>query len=260
MKQKAIFPKVANDMLWVQLTWTFGFLGIMLAINIYKIISAIIQGGMADPYYEVVFIAANIYMLVIGIISINFLPYFVENGITRKDYFKGTLIAAAGLSIVIPVIAFLVSAVENLIVTNATEMKYNPSDINMVVLETDGSIIDDAVQSIILTPFVDPGSNWILAIIVFSLNIFTYYILGWLISAAFYRFGTIAGLGFILLALFMLMLEDSLLRISLDLPVLERFTVLDFLPSGLAVLGILLIVIVTVWLIRLLTKRVSIKM
>ncbi len=36
MKAKAIYPKVATDLYWIQILWTLGFLGILLLIQIVK--------------------------------------------------------------------------------------------------------------------------------------------------------------------------------------------------------------------------------
>ncbi|PIB49211.1 hypothetical protein, partial [Pseudomonas sp. 2822-17] len=68
MNQLRIFPKVAIDMFWVQLQWTLGFLGVMLAIHIFRVIASLYRGTDVDTYFNAVFIAANIFMFVIGII------------------------------------------------------------------------------------------------------------------------------------------------------------------------------------------------
>ena len=261
MKQRT-FLKVAKDMFWVQMSWAFGFLGIMLAINIFKIIRATIQGNGVDNYYNSVFVAANIFMLVIGIISIYFLPHYVENGVTRKDYFKGTFIASLGLSVIVPIITISISTLQLFILKNIDKISFKEADINSIVSEINldiGDMISDAVTTIILTPYVDPQSNWMLAIGIFSLNIFIYYLIGWLISASFYRFDTLTGLGFILIAFIILTFEDTLLRISLDFPVANRFSILESLPFGVTVLGILFLILVSIWIIRTLTKSVTIK-
>src|SRR5690625_5822035 len=102
------FTKPALDLLWVQLTWTFGFLGIYFLVNLGKIIF----GDHVDSFYSAGYIASNIYMLVIGIIAINFMPYYVENGITRKNHFLGNTIAGVGLSIILPILIFLINFVD----------------------------------------------------------------------------------------------------------------------------------------------------
>ncbi|MBB6451181.1 hypothetical protein HNR44_003175 [Geomicrobium halophilum] len=63
-----------------------------------------------------------------------------------------------------------------------------------------GGVIAELVLSVILSPNVDPSGNWVLAIGVFALNIFIFYLLGWLISVGFKAGGTILGLVFIVLA------------------------------------------------------------
>ncbi|WP_068677308.1 hypothetical protein [Oceanobacillus sp. Castelsardo] len=254
------FPKVTADMFWMQMLWTFGFLGVMFIINIIKIVIDLIQGTEVDGYYASVLIASNIYMVIIGLISIYFLPYYVGNGVTRKDYFKGGLLASFGLSLAIPIITFFISIVERFIVTNLLNLNFHVIDINEAVLDVDGNIIGDLVLSVILTPYVDPGSNWLLAMGVFSLHLFIFYLLGWFISASFYRFGTLTGLVFILIAFIIILLKDLFLRISLGLPLSDRFSSLASLPLGVTLPGIMLLIVFTVWGIRLLTKRVTIKM
>jgi len=255
------FPKVAADMFWAQMIWTFGFLGVMFIINIVKIVINLVRGTEADGYYASVLIASNIFMIIIGLLAIYFLPYYVENGVTRKDYFKGALLASVGLSLAIPIITAIISIVEQFIVTTLLNINFRGIDIiNEVVSDVDGNIIGDLVLSVILTPYVDPGSNWILAIGVFSLQLFIFYLIGWFISASFYRFGTVTGLLFILVAIMINLLKDYFLRISLGLPLSDRFSTLDSLPQGVTVLGLLLLIVFTVWIIRLLTKKVAIKM
>lgn len=256
--KRTIFPKVANDMFWVQLLWALGFLGVLLVFHIVKIIVAFIQGTGVDSFYNSVYVT-NIFMLVIGIISVYFLPHYVGNGVTRKDYYKGALLASVGLSVVIPIIVSCVSALGQFIIKNIDKISLKESDFNAVVLETD-NIIGEIVKSVIFTPYVDPQSNWGLAIVVFSLNIFVYYLVGWLISAGFYRFDTGTGLGFIVIAFIVITLEDVLLRISLDLPIPSRFSVFDSLPSSITVLCMLFVIFLSLWTIRLLTKRATIKM
>ena len=260
MKQNAIYPKVATDMFWVQLFWSFGFLGVLLVIQIIKLILSIANGIEMNDYFGTVFIAANIFMLVIGIISsYGFIPHYVGNGVTRKDYFKGSAIASVGISIIIPIIASIVSVIQTLIsdFINLSILK-DSSLANKAIGNEDG-IIGEIVQSIILTPFVDLQSNWLLAIFVFALNIFIYYLAGWLIGSGFYRFGVLFGLISIIMAIFVIYASDILLRIALNLPVQAMFETMNF-PIYVSVIGIFVLVVITLWMIRQLTKRATIKM
>lgn len=257
MKQPSIFPKVAIDMFVVQAIWTAGFLGIMLLINVVKTIMAGFRGNEVEGFFNSVFVAGNIYMLVIGILAIYFLPHFVGNGVTRKDYFFGTVLSSIGLAITIPIITGLISILEK-IVLNLINIPLKVQTLNEV--DISGNIIGDIVQSIIISPHVDFQSNWGLAMAVLALNIFISYLLGWLISASFYRYGTVIGLASILTAIVFKMLKDTFLRMSLDLSAVGWFSSLEDLPIGIALLGIVVIILLSIWFIRMLTKRVAIKM
>lgn len=258
-KQPAIFLKVTRDMFLVQLFWAFWFLGILLFINVVNIVRTFFQDRGADNYFNALVIPANLFMLVIGIISVVFLKHFVQMGVTRKDYFKGTFLAAIGLSVVIPIISIAINALQQLIVSNIESFSFRATDLNSVIAEIDSHIIADLVQAIILTPHVDPGSNWFLATAVMCLNMFIYYLVGWLVSAGFQRLNSFAGLGVTIAAVLILMLQDTLLRVSLDLPVLERFELLQVFPLSAAVAGILILILLTIAAIRTFVKRITVK-
>ncbi|WP_164215955.1 hypothetical protein [Virgibacillus sp. YIM 98842] len=261
------YPKITRDMFLVLMSWTFGFIGVMIVINIIQRGINVIQGAEVDGgFYVSLLIASNIYMIIIGIISIYFLPYYVENGVTRKDYFKGTLLASAAVSFVIPIITLLIAIVERFILSNLLNISYKMQNLNEIfneaIIDTDsglGSIIGDLILSVILSPNIDPSGNWILAIAVFALNIFMFYLLGWLISAGFYRGGIIIGLVFIIFAFAINIVKDTLLRVAMDLPFSARFSALEPFSPWIAAAGILILILFIIWVIRLLTKRVPIE-
>ena len=250
----------------VQLVWSLSFLGILLFLQIAKPILAMIPLlNMNDKinvgnYFDTVFVSSNIFMLVIGIIAIlGFLPYYVSNGVTRKDYFKGAAIAAAGLAISIPIVASVIYALQIFIMKITSLPIVQESTLANQVMETDDDFIGELIQSISMTPFVELESNWLLAIVIFSLNIFTYYVAGWLIGAGFYRFGVPVGLLCIVIAFIVVYIQDLLLSIALDLPVHDMFASLDF-SLYLAIPGTLALAGITLWMIHKLTKRAPIKM
>lgn len=260
MKQKAVYPKVASDMFWSQLIWAFGFLGIMLIIHIVKLVLATFNHDSVDYFFNSSFIASNIFMFVIGIIAINFLAHFIGHGVTRKDYFKGNLIAAIGLSLAIPIISFIVNLLDEYLLKKLFSVEYRAATINEFEIGESFHIIEELVEAILLTPYVNPESNWLLALAIFSLNIFFCYIVGWLISASFYRLGTIVGLASILLASAALMIKNALLRISLELPVKSWYSGLEDISAWFALVIILIIIIAIVTGIHGLLKKVTVKM
>lgn len=249
MKKPVQFPQVGFDLLIIQLTWTLGYLGIMLLVNIVRLLVFNVE---IDTFYNQSFFASNIFMLVIGIISINFLRYYVENGITRKNYFLGNVLASIFLSILIPIFSYIISILQGLVLTGFREPNIIP--------ESDGNLIADLLQTILLSPYVDTEANLLLSLANFSLNIFVFYILGWLISTAFYRIGVIGGLLFIAIALGLAAAKDSFQRIALDLPLFEYFSFFHEVPTTIAISLVFAIIVGILILLRLLTKRAPVKM
>lgn len=252
------FPRIGLDMFVTQVIWTFFALGIFILINI---IQKIFNMNV-DSIYNSGFIASNIYMLIIGIIVITFLNYHVELGITRKNYFYGTALASIGLSLVIPVILYVVSLVESFIINRFTSFTIETGTLDgvltEVVTDVDGNIIAEIVLSLILTPFTNPETNLLLSFAVFSLNIFIFYIVGWLIGAAFKQTGVIGGILFTLLGIAIVAVKDSMMRLAMDAPLFKNFAFLEVVPQAMAIPVIVFVILVTFVLIRLLTRRAEV--
>lgn len=258
MNQPRNFTKVASDMFFVQGMWAAGFLGVMLIVQIIKIVTATFSDHEVNAFFDATFIAANIFMLVIGIISaIGFIPHYVGNGVTRKDYFKGAILGTIGLSIAIPIVSAIVTSLFSLIL-NLLNLRINIVSFENNVNDPDGNIIGHLVTSVIFSPHIELSSSWLLAILIFALNIFTYYCAGWLIGSAFSRWGVIGGLLSIVIGFIVIQAEDILLSASLGLNVpsfLEDFEI----PIVLSMVGIILVITICLWLIRQLTKRIIVK-
>ncbi|MFB1050026.1 hypothetical protein [Paraliobacillus sp. JSM ZJ581] len=254
------FTKSGLDLLAIQMKWTLFSLGIFTLINvIQKFFSSNV-----DSFYYAGYISSNIYMFVIGIIAISFLTHYVENGITRKNYFYGNVIASIGLSIIIPIILYVVNLVELFIINRFTAFTSDNISINSIMVDVvndvDGNIIAEIVLSMILSPFISLETNVILSLSLFSINIFVFYIIGWLIGAAFQRLGVIGGLLFIIIGVTLIGVKDSMLRLALDTPLFKSFSFLEVVPEALALPVIFLVIVATLIMIRLLTKRTSISM
>lgn len=256
MQQPVSVSKTAIEMLWVQLTWTFWFVGIILVINVFNIFFS--SDGI-DGFYSSGYISSNIYMLVIGIITISFLRYYVENGVTRKNYYYGNILAAIGISIILPILIYLISLVEKFIFNSFTSIVLQERTLGKIDIDMDGNIIGEIVQTMILTPFISPENNLLFSLALFSLHIFVFYLIGWLIGSGFSRLGVIGGLAIIVLGIAFLMIKDTMVRVAFDFPLLETFSVLNDVPESMAYLVIAAIILVTLLLIRLLTKRAPIK-
>lgn len=249
--------KVFQDMFLTQGSWTAWFLGIAFFVTMVRAILAYFHGNDVDLYYNAVFVAANVYMLVIGILAFYFLPYFVENGVTRKEYFRGALLASMGLSVAIPIATYIITVITKPILQNF--VTFREETINRAITDTESHIIGDFVLSVFIRPFVELDANWLLSIAIFSLNIFVFYLLGWFIGMSFYRFKTVAGLASIALAIIVSSVLDTLIRASANLPILETFAVISEINGSLSFIIICLLIIAIILLIYQMAKRAPVK-
>lgn len=256
MNEQAKYMKVAKGLLFVQGKWTITFLAIVLFITILKIIFGAIRGNEVDGFFETAFVASNIYMFITGIIAVSFLAYFVENGVTRKDYFLGAIIAAIILSIFLPIIAVIINLIEKFVFT-LFHIPYKVT--NLDDIEFDGDIISDFVQSLIVSPYVNPDSNVFLACFILFINLFVAYLLGWFIRAGYYRFGSMIGFLFIVIAVCLKLLKDTLIRVQLDQQIVSWFLNFTTLPLSMTIIGVVAIIAFMIFMIRMATKRVTVK-
>jgi uncharacterized integral membrane protein len=105
MKEKMIISKVARDMFLEQLKWSLWFIGIVVLLHVVFFILSSQFDFKINNLFTFSYMAAPIYMLIIGIIAgTSFLPFFVKHGVTRKDYFWGSSVAALILSFSLAII------------------------------------------------------------------------------------------------------------------------------------------------------------
>lgn len=259
MNERKLLSTVTQQLFLSQLKWTYAFLGIILIVNIVKIIFAFINGIEVQGYFNMSFVASNFYMFIIGMQAMEFLAYFVGNGVTRKHYIIGNVISTIGLSLFISIATLILFYMEKFIVS-VTNLQYKIQSINEI--ELDGNIIGDTLQMMIISPYVDPNDHALLATIILSVHLFVFYLLGWLIVASFYRYKVVIGLISIVAAIAIKMLKDSFIRIAIDLPAIGIFSSLDSLSLSplIAIIGVLLIIVGLVYMIRTITKDIPIKM
>ena len=258
---KSIGRKVGLDLFIEQMGWTGWFIGITFIIHLIKVVFATYQGDEVNVYYLSGHISSGIYMLVIGIIVGHaFLSFYVENGVTRKDFFIGGLLAATGLSIAIPTIVLLITSIEifvvkllNLSIIFETSFK--------AAIEDDGKVgIGNVVSHIINGPGIDLDSNWFLSTFVFMLNLIFYYLLGWMVASSFQRYGFMVGLGTIVLSYTMILIRGWLWgdEVRGYIAYILPFDKLD-LPLHGFIIGSLVLTALSGKLIRLFTRRMPIK-
>ncbi|WP_127589602.1 Tat pathway signal protein [Paenibacillus lautus] len=241
-KTSSAVTRVSTDMFIQQGSWALGFLAIVLlmiyiGVGIGSSMGVNVRAGIAEEdFFSIVYRSTKGFMLVIGIISAyGFLSYYVRHGITRRDFFNGAALAAVYLSLAFPVVVGLVNWIIGMLTSH------------------------DAGSTLLLQKF---DNNWLLILVSYGVQIFIYYLMGWMIGSGFYRFGWIRGLGWIAVALVLIGFMDALWQFELAsiweqwLPVTTAFSVT--LPVSLA--GSVAVILIALLLIRLITRKVTIKM
>lgn len=263
MKKKNRYPKVALDMFAAQGAWSLWFLGIITTIHIIKTIISINTGSTQEDFYLSSFVSFNIYMFIIGIIAAySFLPFYVKNGVTRKDYYKGSIIATLVLSVVLVIISLLITGLEHGMLNIANlPITFDQSLTEMMEEDDGGILIAMIVKMIVVSPYIGLTSNWLVSIVLACLNLVSSYVIGWLIGAGYYRYGWIIGFGFIGMAIVLMTSWDILWGSEIAAPLsgLLGFTSID-VPFIVSFLVSVMIIAFVLWIIRAITRKVVVKL
>lgn len=263
MKRKAVYPKVAGDLFFAQGGWSIWFLGIITIVHIVKAVVAFNTGSPQEDFYGSSTVSSNIYIFIIGIIgAYAFLPMYVQNGVTRKDYFKGAILAVIGLSVAIVLFSVLLTGLEYLLVKYANlPVEIDNSKIISFDEDGDDNIIATIVKMMVVSPYVSLSGNWLLSLVVSCFNLITSYFIGWLIGAGYYRYGWFIGLGFIGLSIVFMMSWDMLWGIEVSEPLSTWIGVGSWdLPVLVSFLGSFAIIGIILTIIRTITRKVIVKL
>lgn len=126
-------------------------------------------------YLELIGGATKGYMMVIGILATPiYLPLFVTHGTTRRDFVKGSLAFAALLSVAATAVLYL-----------------------SYLLQEAGAQPYKIGQGHLFTALNQP----LLIFVEYSLLLMAFFVSGWLIGSAYYRFGWVKGLFFMAVSL-----------------------------------------------------------
>ncbi len=247
MKTKPIYLKIASDVFWFQLKWTIPFFSIILLVHLIQNAPVFTKGQPLQDFLLTSYISSNIYMFIIGIISAAvFLPFYVKNGLTRKDYFKSAILGSSGLAVALVLASAMIAGIEHLVI-QMIDFPYGIESINVLqdAKDTDNNVIAIIVTGMLFSPIIDPGHGWVLTLFLFSVNLFTYFVMGWMIGAAFYRMKLI---GFAVLALFIFLLR------------IRDIIWESGLPLYASMAGLFVLIGIMLWIIKLLSRRVTIKL
>ncbi|WP_341201191.1 hypothetical protein [Planomicrobium okeanokoites] len=235
MKQKKFNSKVAFGIFYEQFKWSLWFLSILVTIHVFVLFFVPNSDAGIVNFFEFSRYSSAIFMLVCGIMAVYvFVTSHVQQGVTRKNVYFGIAIGALGLAIFLTMIPILVTGIEFLL-AEYTALQFTFTSI--------GS-----------------SSEWLMEAVFYLLNIFTYYLIGWLIGVGYYRFGWIIGFLFIAAAIVALSLngyfweEDDIGSVIPWLPDIQT----DSSPF-IAITCSLILSVALLGVMRLLTKRMAIK-
>lgn len=239
MKQVKLYPKVAFDLFYEQFKWGIWFFTFLIAAHIIGIFIVVRNDTSIPPFFVFSSQSVAIFMLVCGIISAYaFMSYYVQQGITRKDLYIGTVLSTLALALAVTLVPLAVNAIEHLI-----------SNFVALPIETDAEFLYDS------------ATGWFSAAGIFFLNAFTYHLVGWLIGVGYYRFGWVIGFGFIAIAIAALSLNGYFWGDG------DLSSIIPWVPHipaeaspALALAGSVILIAVLLVSTRMLTKRITIKM
>lgn len=228
-----ISSKVAADLFTIQVKWSLWYIAVIVLLHVF--ISFLSEHGIFALSYG----STPTYMLVLGIVAGNFLPFYVKHGVTRKDYYLGSALAALGLSFTLAVIFCILSGFESIIYANI-DLGINMDSFNFQMI-------------------IEGSSNWYTSVLIYALNTYAFYLLGWFIYLGFSRYKWVTGIVFCLLAFLFASLHglfwnDQLLPIFAN----EMANLSATVPLYIAILGTVVLIGILLGLIRLLTKKTPI--
>ena len=232
------YRRVAAAVFSDMFKWSLWFFSILLTIHVIRVFWLNGDTNQIEGFFVFSQYSVNIFMLVVGIMSAYvFMSRHIQQGISRRDSYLGTALAAIALSLFATLVPLVINGLQHLLAESIS-----------LPVELDTA-----------SAFETTG-GWFAAAIALFLNTLTFYLAGWIISIGYYRFGWIAGFGFIALSFIIFGLNDYLWKPN-------TADAMEWLPYDpleanfwLTATGSSAMILVLFFLLRLLTKRVPIKM
>lgn len=238
MKLKSKVTKVFMNLYIDQLKWSIWFVLTNIIIHVVMAIFAFLADTKLNNLFEFSMNPSFVYMLIIGVAAgFYFLPFYIKQGVTRKEYYIGSVLSAIAISVTLVVSFGVLSGVEKII--------FNSLDYSF----TSEAIIPNL------------NISWLQTLILYTINLFTYYLIGWLINVGFYRFKGLIGVLFVILAILALIIHGLLWVNGLFSILDDGFAnIMSANPVYLSILGNAILIVILMFSIRLITKRVAIKL
>lgn len=239
MKSPKLYSKVAASTFYEQFKWSLWFFSILLIIHMGRLYFLNEETAPVVGFFVFSSYSVNIFMLICGIMLVYaFMGQHVQQGISRKDWYKGTAMAGVGFALFVTVVPLIVHGIQYML---APFISW-PVELESAIAFTS-------------------ATGWLAAIVAFFFNALTYYLIGWLIGIGYYRFGWILGFGFIGLASIAFTINDYFWTdngISSAIPWALQIT--GNAGFTIAFIGSVILVTVLLAAMHFLTRRVPIKM
>ncbi len=240
MNSTKLSSKVASTSFYEQTKWSLWFFATIFLVYVARIFFMSESADPIEGFFNFAHHSANIFMLVCGIILVYaFMGQHVHQGVSRKDWYKGSAIASVGFALIVTLIPLVINGAQHLL----------QQFINLPFA------FDTALSATTFT-----GSFGAAA--AFFLNALIFYLTGWLIGIGYYRFGWIIGFVFIAVALAIFSInnffwENGSYNTAVTWSLSQFPTNTSFL---VAAVGSVILVALLFAAMHLLTKRTPIKM
>jgi len=260
MNNKNKILSITNDLTMTLSFSHLWFIGIILIINVILFVFSLIQGGSFSTFS---YSTASIYMLIMGFIAAyHYFPMYVQLGITRKNSFLGNMYGAILGALVLVIFLLLISGLEHFLV----QVFNFSAEAGLTSFESLFGFAEGSERQINHFLFENTIfaslSRIILTAATFWGTILLTYSIGWMIGTSFYKPGIVGKISTIITGItFALILdvfwgEDGLVSF---LPELATEGLL-FTRWAIGISGTLLMIGISLWIIRKLTKRIPIKL
>ncbi|MBD8498489.1 hypothetical protein [Paenibacillus arenosi] len=221
-------------------SWMLWYIGILVVLHIGSAVvtyytgdevklshSALIQGEVGWSILNSALTSSKVFFLICGLLSMGgFIKYFVSNGVTRRDYYKGTVQSILYLSLSFTAAVAILYGLESLIM-------------NILGLERNLHVP-------------------IMFYVKIVFDVILFYVVGWFIAAGFYRLNVWLGMVFIAITVLIVFIQSGIWGESVPIPLYKLMNIYE-VSTWLAVLISAILIVGVIAAIRLLTKEVRIK-
>lgn len=251
--------EIAKDLMGYLSYSHLWYLGIIVVIYI---LMFVFLGNIEAPISDFLTFShgsSKIYMLIMGIIgAYYFIPMYVQMGVTRKQSVIGNALGAVGGALTLVLFASIIGIVQHLIFQGLNlTVADNQSLFQTYLNFPEGT---NTTHFLLGQTFIARISRWAITFLSFWISVLLDYMIGWMIGTGFYRSGVIGGVGTILVGMLFAAVSDVFWSDGV-LPFTAEVTFQSdpFFLWTIAVTVTLILIGLAFWMIRQLTKRMTIK-